>query len=428
MKRTSANDPVIKKFKQAGTWLYRESNWLGALALSFDDAYIESDDPSITFLATDGVSLYYNKARVLQESIENVALCIAHEVGHCQGGHFARRGARDPGKWNVATDHAVNNLLKSAAMHVPNTWLCNPKYDGWSAERIYLDLPDDPGKNDPNGASQDGQVLDAPSGQPAPQSSQPSPGQPDASANGDPQPGDGDPQPGQGDGDGGPNQQREKDQQQAAQRQAAQELAQQWQDRAAEAQITARAKGNLPSNLDRMISDARDPARDWRATMEHLATDPAHQDRRFSPPNRRHIWNGLIMPSNRGHEIGTLALFIDTSGSIYGPILAEFIGKGRDMLECGSIGELVIIACDARAHFMGRYMRGDTIPLTTLPGGGGTNFAPPFEMLEEMDIQPTAAAYLTDLQGKFPEMPPPYPVMWLTIEPGTAPFGEVLDA
>lgn len=425
MKRTSLNDPCIRKIKQAGAWLYRECHFLGALAIAFDGCYEESKDPRCTFLATDGATLFYNKKRLLAEIVENVAGVLAHEVGHCQSGHFARRGERDPQKWNIACDHAVNHLLKKAGIHLPDTALCHPKYDGWSAERIYIDLPDDPKESDPNNAAADGQVIDPQAD--TPQQGAGKPDQDQQPGNAPPQDGDGEPQDCDGDGNS-EQQQRAADQAKDAQQQKARELAKEWQDRAAEAQITANAQGNMPADLDRIIDAARDPARDWRSVLEHLATDPCKSDRRFSPPNRRHIWNGLILPSARGSELGTLALFIDTSGSIYGPLLGEFIGKGRDMLESGIIGELIIIACDARAQLMGRYMRGDDIPLTTLPGGGGTDFRPPFDMLEELNIVPTAAAYLTDLAGRFPDEAPAYPVLWLTIEPGTAPFGTVLDA
>ena len=121
-----------------------------------------------------------------------------------------------------------------------------------------------------------------------------------------------------------------------------------------------------------------------------------------------------------------MALSIDTSGSVYNRA-EEIVGQGRAMLESGIIGELVIIACDSRAHLIGRFSRGDEIIIPEIPGGGGTSFKPPFEMLDELGIVPTCHAYLTDLQGDFPDQDPGYPVLWCTTMPGVAPFGTVID-
>ena len=59
-------------------------------------------------------------------------------------------------------------------------------------------------------------------------------------------------------------------------------------------------------------------------------------------------------------------------------------------------------------------------------GGGGTSFVPVFDAVQESGEEPLCLIYFTDLQGTFPKEAPPYPVIWLTVEDGTAPFGEVL--
>ncbi len=59
-------------------------------------------------------------------------------------------------------------------------------------------------------------------------------------------------------------------------------------------------------------------------------------------------------------------------------------------------------------------------------GGGGTDFRPPFEWLEEQGITPSCLVYLTDLDGPFPEIPSHYPVMWCSINKQRAPWGQTL--
>jgi len=76
------------------------------------------------------------------------------------------------------------------------------------------------------------------------------------------------------------------------------------------------------------------------------------------------------------------------------------------------------------------YEAGDPIVLAP-HGGGWTDFAPPFEWVEEhLHERPAALVYLTDLQpcgGGFPEREPDYPVLWAATGHRTdAPFGEVI--
>lgn len=120
-----------------------------------------------------------------------------------------------------------------------------------------------------------------------------------------------------------------------------------------------------------------------------------------------------------------MGLFVDTSGSVWHRV-PEFVEEARAILESGIVGELWIIACDAQAHLIGKYSRGEEIVIPEMPGGGGTSFKPPFEMIEEEGVRLACAAYLTDLQGDFPSEPE-YPVLWVATEPGIAPFGTVIN-
>jgi predicted metal-dependent peptidase len=412
MKKDPRIDPAAKKIAQARAWLLREHLWLGAMALRLEPD--ESDNPKVTFMATDGVTLLYNRKRVIAEGIENIAGVLSHETAHCALGHFARRGDRDQETFNIAGDHAANLLLQDAGITLPQGALADPKYTGWTVERIYIDLQNNPPSDDDKKKAQDGQVNDAPPDAPpdAPQDGQD--GQGDAPGKA--------PDDGQGDDQGDQDAPQDAPSNQAT----AQKLAQDWQQAAAEAQHIATARGQMPAALKASIEAARAVPQNWKALLEQFASDPTKTDYRWSPPNRRHLWRGVILPALRGEELGTMVLSIDTSGSVYGRA-SEFVQHGRDMLESGIIGELVIIACDAQAHLIGRYRRGEEITIPELPGGGGTSFRPPFDLITREGISPTCHAYLTDLEGDFPDDDPGYPVLWVATQPGRAPFGTVVD-
>ena len=59
-------------------------------------------------------------------------------------------------------------------------------------------------------------------------------------------------------------------------------------------------------------------------------------------------------------------------------------------------------------------------------GGGGTDFGPCFEWLDEHGIRPQTLVFLTDLCGSFPACAPAYPVLWASTGSQKAPFGEVI--
>ena len=59
-------------------------------------------------------------------------------------------------------------------------------------------------------------------------------------------------------------------------------------------------------------------------------------------------------------------------------------------------------------------------------GGGGTEFGPCFDWLDEHGIRPQTLVFLTDLYGSFPPSAPAYPVLWASTGSQKAPFGAVI--
>ena len=64
-------------------------------------------------------------------------------------------------------------------------------------------------------------------------------------------------------------------------------------------------------------------------------------------------------------------------------------------------------------------------------GGGGTAFIEPFARVEEEGIAPAFLVYLTDMDGRFPDEAPGFPVLWASTTPlrraKQAPFGEMME-
>src|SRR5262249_38694165 len=107
-------------------------------------------DWTIDTLATDGKKLSLNPHFVASLPAEELVGVVAHEVLHNALAHHARRGHRDPKRWNVACDLAVNPLLLDAGFALPSCRLIPGEGEfqhlpvGKSAEEYHALLPQDP--------------------------------------------------------------------------------------------------------------------------------------------------------------------------------------------------------------------------------------------------------------------------------------------
>ena len=132
------NEKAAQKLSLARTKLILEHGFFGLLALRLQ--FVERVD--IPTLAVDGKHIFYNPDFVLSLSDKITQSAVAHEVMHCVLAHISRRGSRDPKKWNVAGDYALNQILVDSGFTLGDNWLIDNKFKGMSADEIYNLLPD----------------------------------------------------------------------------------------------------------------------------------------------------------------------------------------------------------------------------------------------------------------------------------------------
>ena len=130
----------LGKLKTALSNLIIDSPFFASLALRLE--LIES--LQYETLATDGVSLHYNPDFVNSLTRPEAIGVLAHEASHCAFRHHTRRGERDPQKWNIAADYAINGILIECGFTLPEGVLIDNKFKGKDAEFIYSQLPDNP--------------------------------------------------------------------------------------------------------------------------------------------------------------------------------------------------------------------------------------------------------------------------------------------
>jgi predicted metal-dependent peptidase len=382
-------------------------------------------------MATDGRRIVYDPAFVNSLQPAELEAVLAHEVLHCALGHHCRRGQRDPRLWNEAADLAINPLLVANGFSLPAGALIDPAFVNLSAEEIYARLLQ---KNSGScvgeqtrssrprgsGSGEAAAQLGSPSQQPPDSHPRDQPGsQPEGSS--ETQERTPSPRPGgfgeildaMGD-DGQPASEAEKSRQQH-----------EWNIAADQAMRSAKACGHEPANVDRPLSDSRETRQDWRTILRDFIAARTPSDYRWSPPNRRYVASGLYLPSVDRTGLGTIVIAVDTSGSIGDEELEQFAGEISAIADEAQPEAIHVVYCDAAVQSSQQFGPSEAIHLDP-KGGGGTDFRPVFEWVEENGIAPVCLIYLTDLCcHSYPPIPE-YPVLWVTDSRRTAPFGETV--
>ena len=95
-------------------------------------------------ITVNGTILAYNPDFIAKLSPQETMAVVAHEVLHCAFKHIFRLADREPMRWNIAADLAINPLIQDQGMRLPQGALLDDKYRDMEAETIYARLPEDP--------------------------------------------------------------------------------------------------------------------------------------------------------------------------------------------------------------------------------------------------------------------------------------------
>jgi predicted metal-dependent peptidase len=390
--RQAAQEKALQALAAARCKLVLGKDAKSAFFASLALRLVPEVDWTIDTLATDGKKLSLNPHFVASLPPEQLVGVVAHEVLHNALAHHSRRGPRDPRRWNVACDLAVNPLLLDAGFALPSCRLMPGEGEfkhlpvGKSAEEYHGLLPQDP----PEG-HQDNELGQGDAGPPLTTD----PGGCGAVKD-----------PGKGS--------------QAENRQSEAE----WEVAVAQAHQVAKQRGQLPSGLSRLVEEVLAPRVDWRDVLREFVSSHARNDFSWSTPNRRFIHQGLYLPGLRSEELGDVVLAIDTSGSIGEQELARFAAEAQAILEAFDC-TLTILYHDSEVQKVQHWRSGDG-PLTLEPmGGGGTSHVCVFDWIEGQKMEPASVVCLTDLYTEFPDTIPTAPVLWAVVggNDSRPPFG-----
>jgi predicted metal-dependent peptidase len=203
------------------------------------------------------------------------------------------------------------------------------------------------------------------------------------------------------------------------------EQAREWSVAVNQAVTVAKQAGKVPAGVERSLDGAAQAAVDWRELLRRAWSETTPADYSWMRPNRRHIWAGLYLPGVVREGVGEIAIAVDCSGSVNLRQLRLFEAEVRSILEGQRPQRVYVLYFDAIVHNVETFEAGQRVSLNPV-GGGGTEFGPCFEWLEEHSVRPQTLVFLTDLYGSFPASEPPYPVLWASTGGRRTPFGEVI--
>lgn len=384
--------------------------------LSMKDVCVDWCDTA----CVDGKRVYWNPKFVESLSYPKLAGVICHEAMHPLLLHHTRRGSRDPLVWNIAGDLVINAILGNGRVSLPEEGC-------FLGKGPFADFPAD--------ATTEGYYAMLEKHQTSLKAKYRMPSPDNSSASGG----------GEGDGGNGQDQQElpgtvlDSDSDDINQQSEEEDK---WRGLLTQSAQSAKSRGTLPAGLEGIVDEILQPKLTWRQILSQFLTHNAEGDDRlsFKPPNRRFMWalndrsafpSLMIVPKMMGYHLGKIVFAIDTSGSVDDAMLRDFVSEATaafSTFECHAY----ILWHDCVVQGVQEINLAENKKERLIPKGrGGTDHVPVFEYIDkEWGEEVTAVVCFSDMETRFPEKTPKYPVLWVAAtrysQNPTAPWGRVI--
>ncbi len=364
-----------EKITKAKTKLMLENPYFGSLVTSIE---LRVNNNIASFRPLGDV-LEYNDEYLEVLDINEVSTILANAAMHQALFHSTRGKDKVSSVWNLASDYAINDLLVDNGFMLPPMANYASRFKMLYAEQIYqillneLDLQD----ND--------ETLDE------------------------------------------QEKQSEEMEEQDLHEDAFEELLAQEEYELLLEQLNVKLEkhGDLPKGIERFIESKKEPQISWRDELYRYVNAHAKSDYRMFPPSKKHLYRGIALPSIYGEEL-KIVVAIDTSASIDDELLKTFLAELYEIMQIFTHYVIELIECDATIQNIQRLTPQEPLE-PMLKGGGGTDFRPVFEYVENMNEDFKFLIYFTDGKGTFPKYEPLIDVLWVVNERCDVPFGEVLE-
>jgi len=351
-----------RKLSQAKAKLMLEQPYFGTMAGALR---LESHS-GIATVSYQGDTLQYNPEYLAALSTGETMSILAH-AAMGQALFHADRGAQKQGTlWQQASAFAINDLLMQNGFTLPPMAAYNSRFERLYAEEIYAIL-----RGESDLPEEEEQAEASPSAEP----------------------------------------------------QQEQHLSDETYTLIVEQVVAKLSKqGELPKGLERFVEAAKPSRIHWRERLYRYVTAHARSDYRLFPPNKKHLYRGVALPSVYGEEL-QIAVAIDTSASIDEGLLQHFLSELQEIMQIFPHYTIELIACDARIQHIQTLYPAEPLVIS-VHGGGGTDFRPVFDYLQTAGTAWKFLIYFTDGQGAFPDYTPAIDTLWVMPEEVEVPFGE----
>lgn len=457
------------RLKSARVNLYRDAPFFGHLVNHL--TFVSAEKGRVDTAGVDyNGNMYYDPDFISELTDAEIEAVMAHEVLHVAMRGHERQGDRDDRLWNVAQDVIINHLLVKSGFDLPECGIipedgeitvAGEKFDDLdseSFETVYGALKSADDEVD-EGASFDDHIVDSDD---EGEGEGPTAGGEDEDENADDEDGDDGEGSDDGDdeeGDGGPGGDEEDDEgedgddvrEEIEDANEGDDSANQdsnpgdgddgkdWErvlKRAkAASQTASESRGTCSGDAVQTVQAEESGLVDYRRYIQQKVSSAIPSDFTYQRPNKKSRATGVYMPSiKREHESVTVAVLLDTSGSITDDLLRQFAGEIIDLINAFDAVDLVLVQHDADVLAVDRYEDPDEAELQTIEveGRGGTDHRPPLARLEEdRDIDPDLVVGYTDAHSRFPDEPPLNATfLWVlthdsNVQPSSLPFGAV---
>lgn len=432
----------IEAFEKAKVNLVLDNPFFGSLLM---EARIVITEEIPTMAVDGGETIYVNPKFLSALRVKEIEGCLAHEVLHLALRHFAREEGRERKKWNIATDLAINSFLKGEGFHLPRGGAFPSQFgleEGLSAEEYYNKLKDLPAEGGFDehiyGECASSSLGDSAAEEMEEEGRKEKGKEREKGKKG----GEGSGKEKEGGREKGAGSKKNKDKDRGLYKEKKEEqeggdesreesrekdLAAKWQNALVRAATVARLhQGKLPGGAQSLIEALFKPRLNWKELLrDFVSSTIVIGGVDWFRPDRRFLQSGIILPSRREKRI-EIIIAVDTSGSISDKELTIFFSEINSILRSAGHYSVYLVQCDADIQDIKEINFPETLDVKKvhIKGRGGTDFRPVFEWAIRNCRRPLI--YFTDLCGTFPEYFPPFPVLWVTVGDGKAPFGRVI--
>ncbi len=386
-----------EKIEKAKAKLMLEHPYIGSVATVLE---LDNNTEALTF-SSDGISLTYNDEYFEKAPIDEIEFALANGAMHAVLKHSERVNERAGRIWQAAIDLVVNSMLVKNGFPLPPYVYYDERFEGMYAEEIYDVLKDEMIRNDTldeaEAVSEDEQAEE-------PQEEE---GKGESSENGESA--DNTPQPASME----ESEASEVDMLSEELKEFFEQIFQKY-----------KRQGNLPEDLNIVVPEYFSHKIDWREMLYKYIASYAKSTYSFVPPNMKYLYRGIYLPS-LSSDLLRIVIAVDTSGSIDEALLGTFLGEIESIMQSYPNYEIDLITADAKIQSHRVFLPGESLDYE-VSGGGGTDFRPVFEYIDNYIDYPTLLLYFTDAEGTFPANEPGYDLLWLIPEEREVPFGEVL--